>query len=556
MPVPDPNRQIPEALRDWIDRFDFNILLRRLAARKCGRGFTPINNLPAILWGTDSYADFGRGYRPDDEISLEKLKALGERFRARAGKDKSERSKRVRDKAEVFTPAWVCAFMNEFLDEEWFGRKNVFTRRVDAGWEIVGGGHKVKFPRAKRGQPRKGWKQYVASPRLEITCGEAPFIASRYDAATGEPIPVKDRIGILDRKLRIVSENAKTAKAWLESGYKALESVYGFEWQGDSLLLARLNVVATFEEHYVDFAERFGDDLPGLTRDQLNQAAEIAAYNFFQMDGLTGATPDLASDLSPWTSLLAYAPAPPPNPTPHAPSLFESPPPANESKKKKKKTKSEPKSNAPEPVYVCQWDRATPKYLTFMEKKMTFDFIIGNPPYQIETEGSTRTTPVYCDFMDAAYEVGNNVELITPGRFLFRAGFTSEEWDDKMLSDPHLKVLEYEPTSESFFSDVDIKGGVVITYRNREMDYEPINVFFAFPELKSIYLKVHNSQGIKGLDNIMHMFNQWNTKILLRDYPAFKNLLSSSAVSQIASNAFTTVSIFKDTPPVAIVLVL
>ncbi|MCR4947448.1 MAG: hypothetical protein K5929_10945 [Lachnospiraceae bacterium] len=60
------------------------------------------------------------------------------------------------------------------------------------------------------------WKKYVDSRRLEITCGEAPYLVSRYDVETGEYIPIPKRIGILDRKLRVVNENAVDEKEWLK----------------------------------------------------------------------------------------------------------------------------------------------------------------------------------------------------------------------------------------------------------------------------------------------------------------------------------------------------
>ena len=91
--------------------------------------------------------------------------------------------------------------------------------------------------------------QYVQSRRLEVTCGEAPFLASRYDAATGEMIPVARRIGILDRKLRVVSENAATEDEWRKYATHAVQSTYGYEYQGDNLLLARVNLLLTYAEH-------------------------------------------------------------------------------------------------------------------------------------------------------------------------------------------------------------------------------------------------------------------------------------------------------------------
>ena len=126
---------------------------------------------------------------------------------------------------------------------------------------------------------------YVDSKRLEITCGEAPYIVSRYDAATGDIIPIKDRIGILDRKLRVVSENAADDTEWLKWAERALQSSYGYEFQGDNLLIARGNVLHTFAEYYeARFAAR-----PDIKL--LRKVTNIICWNFWQMDGLTGTIP-------------------------------------------------------------------------------------------------------------------------------------------------------------------------------------------------------------------------------------------------------------------------
>lgn len=130
----------------------------------------------------------------------------------------------------------------------------------------------------------------VLDIRLEITCGEAPYLISRYDTITGNTIPVQDRIGLLDRKLRIVSENTDTAAEWYEWATKAYQSIYAFEWQGDNLLLARENALYTFCDHH---SARFGT---APTEEQLLQIAEIISWNFWQMDGLKGVIPDSCHD--------------------------------------------------------------------------------------------------------------------------------------------------------------------------------------------------------------------------------------------------------------------
>jgi len=128
-----------------------------------------------------------------------------------------------------------------------------------------------------------------------------------------------------------------------------------------------------------------------------------------------------------------------------------------------------------------------------MGKKL-FNFVIGNPPYNedFENSGSNKNfaKPVYNQFMNAAYEVADKVELIHPARFLFNAGSTPKAWNEKMLNDEHFKVLEYEANSTAVFPNTDIKGGVAITYHDCDVKYAPIEIFTSFPELNSILKKV------------------------------------------------------------------
>lgn len=67
--------------------------------------------------------------------------------------------------------------------------------------------------------------------------------------------------------------------------------------------------------------------------------------------------------------------------------------------------------------------------------------------------------------------------MIHPARFLFNAGSTPKAWNEKMLSDPHLTVLHYESDSSKIFANTDIKGGVVITYRDKVKNYGAIEHF-------------------------------------------------------------------------------
>lgn len=172
---------------------------------------------------------------------------------------------------------------------------------------------------------------------------------------------------------------------------------------------------------------------------------------------------------------------------------------------------------------------------------MKFDFVIGNPPYQEDTK-DTSDKPVYNLFMDAAYNISNKVELITPARFLFNAGKTPKLWNEKMLSDTHLKVLNFQQNSSSAFPNTDIMGGICITYRDTSKNYGAIGVYSAFHELNSIKKKVHAHQGFKTLDDEIIPQNCWNLESLYKDHPELKNKIGSAGrEKRLTTSIFTTV---------------
>lgn len=233
-----------------------------------------------IIWATNSYElKFGNEYDDKKQITINALTGLNSiELQPRILKDLEEQQIRTKTKAEVFTPAWICNKMNNYLDEDWFGRKNVFNQEHEHDW--VTNEDKVEFPKGK------SWKKYVDSTRLEITCGEAPYLVSRYDASTGVIIvPPKHRIGILDRKLRIINENTNTEEEWFKWVLRAYKSTYGYEFQGDNLLIGRINLLLTF----VDNMDYKWNREPTIK--ELKKVANIIAWNLWQMDGLSGCVP-------------------------------------------------------------------------------------------------------------------------------------------------------------------------------------------------------------------------------------------------------------------------
>ena len=244
-----------------------------------------------ILWATNSYP----GHKPKSEISVLDITGPNTHLiQPRIAKSKEEQKRRSQEKAEVFTPRWVVYQMNQQID-----------------WSS---GH---WPATE-----DNWKDYVSELRLEITCGEAPFIVGRYNAASGKKVlKLSDRVGFLDRKLQVVGSYCKDKKEWLEWAIKAFECSYGYEWQGDNLLLARENLLYTFIDYWND---KFPEDKINLERkvskektDILLKIAEIISWNIFQMDGInniipiSGVVEDKNSEIPPLLLLFGEKPPKP-----------------------------------------------------------------------------------------------------------------------------------------------------------------------------------------------------------------------------------------------------
>lgn len=420
-----------------------------------------------IIWATDTYEKYGPAFDKMKSITFKTLtgKHAGV-IKRRALKAKEEKDALTRAHAEVFTPAWICKFMIDEADKAWLESK----------------------------EDADNWKDYVCSNRLEITCGEAPYLVDRYDAASGEPTPLEERAGILSRKLALVNEHAKTREEWMQWAKTALQSTYGYESQGDNLLIARVNVLCTIEDYLA--ATSFGS----LTSEEYAELANIISWNLWQMDGLTKCIPfGVPEGEKPQLTLF---------------DLF------NESIQEE--TSDE--------CVIRDWKHDAQVRFADIRKgsDMKFDYIIGNPPYQEEQEGDNANyaPPIYDKFMDGSYEVADKVELITPARFLFDAGSTPKAWNRKMLNDPHLKVLHYEADSSKVFPTTDIKGGVAITYRDLEKTFGPIETFVSFEELRSILKKVTDREEDSLRDIIYASESYKFTDMMHNDIPEAESLLS------------------------------
>lgn len=267
-----------------------------------------------IIWATDSY----KGFKPTSEMLPEHI--TGEYsliIQPRIAKSKEEQQHRTKEKAEVFTPDRIVDEMNKQID--WNGEN----------WPV----------------DSKNWQNYVKEAKLEITCGEAPFIVNRYNAANGRKVRnLEDRVGFLDRKLRIVSKYCDDKANWLFWAREAYKASYGYEWQGDNLLIARENLLYTFKDYW---NAKFPTDKINLDRkvsDEklaiIKEIATIISWNIFQMDGLKYIIPMSGTDKKEKVEEV-----------PPMFALFGG---------DYKKTVKKAQEKAGKPVYIMDWEKGKP----------------------------------------------------------------------------------------------------------------------------------------------------------------------------------------------------
>ena len=219
----------------------------------------------AILWATNSYPE----HTPSEEMTNTAYTMI----QPRCIKAQTIQDNRRKTRGEVFTPTWLCNHMNNQADTNYLNSSNLFnTENIDSHtWTET---HEYK----KHSLSERD--NYIQSRQLEITCGEAPFLVSPYDSNTGVSIPLSHRIGLLDRKLQWINSTTRTYDEWEKLVLTAYQSTYGFEYQGDNLLIARLNLLNT----YCDYHVAQWDKMPSV--ENMETMSTIISWNLWQMDGL------------------------------------------------------------------------------------------------------------------------------------------------------------------------------------------------------------------------------------------------------------------------------
>ena len=433
-----------------------------------------------IIWATENYIGLGKSFLPEAQLKLKNISNEANKLvQPRMKKDFTTQLERTKEKAEVFTPLSIVKIQNDVIEKEF----------SDLSLE-----------------------EYVGKKWLEITCGEAPYMCTRYDAVSGKPIEIQYRVGFIDRKIQKISREIDNEKTWLKYTKKAIKSSYGYEYHGDSLLIARENILYSFIDYYF---EKF-HQLPLLNT--MKEIAEIISYNVFQMDGLKYTIP-YSEEVHFKKKKLQF-------------SLFDE----NNEMEKLKIIKDGTK------VRIKDWSQNESinfERLKIGGSNMKFDVIIGNPPYQESISNRGEQPAIYNLFMNESYKIADRVCLITPARFLSNVGSTPKKWNKKMLSDEHLKIVYFNKNSSEVFSDTDIKGGVVITYHDNNRKFGSIGTFITHKELKSILEKVGTYPGNKDLSTLLYSNTSYKySDLLLKRYPEFDSRLSGGSRRYLASSVF------------------
>lgn len=446
-----------------------------------------------IIWGTDSYSKLGNEYRPEDYIKINLVtNGAGHIVKPRVDKKKDDQLERTINKAEVFTPTWVVKKQSEVIESEY-----------------------KHLP----------LEEYINKLWMEITCGEGPYMCNRYDMTTGEIIPLEQRVGFLDRKFRRFSNEIDNHDSWLDYAFKSFQSSYGYEFQGDSLLLARENLLITFIEFYYDKFK----ELPN--KEYMLKVADIISYNVFQMDGLNYTIPfspeiDICE---PEIQLDLFG-------------NFET-------------DGIQLEMNISEGMKVKIKNWANNKMIVFEKiikhegsKQMKFDVVIGNPPYQQNDRGlredgskNASASPIYPDFVESAIGISKIQSLIIPARWITGAGKGLKSFSEKMINSTNLKYFGYFANSKDVFPDNEITGGVcyfvrdnnhdnktnIETYSNskidkstRFFDEHSIGVFIPFEALSNILIKVRRKENLET-NNIQKIVSTLKPYGLRTDF--FKN---------------------------------
>ncbi len=170
---------------------------------------------------------------------------------------------------------------------------------------------------------------------------------------------------------------------------------------------------------------------------------------------------------------------------------------------------------------------------------MQFDVIIGNPPYQLNTDGfGTQARPIYQDFVQQAKKLEPRyMSFVIPSRW-FSGGMGLDEFRESMLTDNRLRSIDdYLSASDVFKGGMGGKGGVCYFLWDREnpgtcqvsTHFKDWPVSTATRPLleKGADVFIRFNEGLSILKKVMAVETGQSKSLDLPDSKKFMNLVSS-----------------------------
>ena len=169
---------------------------------------------------------------------------------------------------------------------------------------------------------------------------------------------------------------------------------------------------------------------------------------------------------------------------------------------------------------------------------MQFDVVIGNPPYQLETDGfGTQARPIYQHFVARAKELHPRLLcMIIPARW-FSGGMGLDDFRESMLTDPRLRSIDDYLAASDVFPGVGLKGGVCYFLWDRDQpglckvtthykDDEPTTAIRPLLE-EGADIFIRFNQGLSILKKVVAAETGGGASIALLDGRRFMDLVSS-----------------------------
>lgn len=174
-----------------------------------------------------------------------------------------------------------------------------------------------------------------------------------------------------------------------------------------------------------------------------------------------------------------------------------------------------------------------------------FDIIIGNPPYQKESEGeSTSMEPIYQNFVDKAVLIGDMVSFIIPSRWM-QGGKGLDDFRYEMIHcDKFLEIVDYQDSS-FVFPNIWLDGGIMyFTLKNSYCG----NVKYTFIDKNNIHFTNNRNLSDGNFEFVIRDNRQLSiiNKIIKSKYNTFDTIASERNCYGFGTDLFNRPELYKD----------